>query len=67
MLLHHLQQLLAVQGTVRYVEAAAGTPDVWATWADTASAEHELGFKGKTELYQGLQEFVEWYWSDPVA
>lgn len=67
-LLQRLQQLLGVYDSrVRFVRAAAGTPDVWATWADTTAAQRELGFRAAVRLSEGLQEFGDWYVSDAAA
>lgn len=65
LLLQQLQQLLGVQGRVAYNVAGAGSAEVWVTWADTSAAEQQLGVTATTSLSEGLQEFVDWYLSDP--
>jgi nucleoside-diphosphate-sugar epimerase len=65
LLLQQLQQLLGVQGRVTYNVAGAGSAEVWVTWADASAAEQQLGVTATTSLSEGLQEFVDWYLSDP--
>lgn len=35
--------------------------DVYTTYADTSSIEHDFGFKPDTPLEKGISEFYEWY------
>lgn len=63
-LLQQLQQLLGAQAQVQYNVAKAGAADVWVTWADTSTAERQLGVNASISLNRGLREFVDWYLSD---
>lgn len=57
---------------IKAVEAATGKSatknflpmqpgDVFATWADTSLLEQLTGFKPRTELGNGVKQFIEWY------
>lgn len=35
--------------------------DVPVTYADTANLEKKVGFQPSTSIYEGIQNFVEWY------
>jgi UDP-glucuronate 4-epimerase len=35
--------------------------DVYATYADVAALEQEIGFKPATSLREGIGKFVQWY------
>ena len=35
--------------------------DAQATWADLTRAHHLLGYEPKTEISQGIKEFVDWF------
>ena len=37
--------------------------DVYMTYADTTKLEHEIGYKPKTSLHEGIGRFIEWYQS----
>ena len=43
----------------RFVDRAKG--DVTDTWADTARARDELGFKPRVGLEEGIRNEIEWY------
>ena len=38
--------------------------DVYMTCADTSKLEHEIGYKPKVELHEGITRFIEWYQSE---
>lgn len=40
--------------------------DVYQTFADTTHLEHEVGYKPKVALKDGIQKFIEWYKSQYV-
>ena len=40
--------------------------DRWYTFADSSLAEKKLGFKPKTSINEGINEFVEWYINDYI-
>lgn len=38
--------------------------DVYMTCADTSKLEHEIGYKPKVELHEGISRFIDWYRSE---
>ena len=54
-----IEQGLGMQLDVRFQKRAKG--DVTDTWADTARARAELGFKPATPLSEGLRREIAWY------
>lgn len=54
-----LERELAVRLDVHFVDRAKG--DVKDTWADTARARQELGFKPRVGLAEGLRNEIAWH------
>ncbi|KXZ52291.1 hypothetical protein GPECTOR_10g923 [Gonium pectorale] len=57
-----LQELLGIKANIKYQPLGA-TGDVLRTNANITAAHSDLGYTPKTNLRQGLQEFVTWYFA----
>jgi UDP-glucuronate 4-epimerase len=54
-----LENALGKKAEMRMLPMQKG--DVYYTYADTTKLEQTLGYKTKTELKQGIQQFINWY------
>jgi UDP-glucuronate 4-epimerase len=57
--IHQLEQALGVNATMNLLPMQPG--DVLETSADTSALEAAIGFKPRTDLKVGLEQFVAWY------
>ncbi|WP_274363688.1 NAD-dependent epimerase [Paenibacillus thermotolerans] len=54
-----LEDVLGKKAIIEYLPMQPG--DVFETYADISDLEHDVGFRPKTSLEEGLSRFVEWY------
>ena len=54
-----IEKSLGMKAVKKLIPMQAG--DVPATWADTTLLERLTGYKPTTDLYTGVQKFVNWY------
>jgi nucleoside-diphosphate-sugar epimerase len=54
-----IERQLGARFDVHFVDRAKG--DVKDTWADTARARRELGFKPRVSLAEGIRNEIQWY------
>jgi len=54
-----IEKSLGKKATINFKPMQAG--DVPATWADTNDLTEELGYKPKTNIEQGVRNFINWY------
>jgi UDP-glucuronate 4-epimerase len=54
-----IENALGLRANIKLMPMQPG--DVLETYADTSKAEKMLGFKPKTQLVEGVKEFVKWY------
>jgi Nucleoside-diphosphate-sugar epimerases len=57
--IHTLEELLGKTAKINFQPLQAG--DVMKTYADINSAQRDFGFNPKTNIQDGLRQFVEWY------
>lgn len=53
-----LERNLGQEAVKEYLPMQPG--DVQRTWADTSKLEHEVGYKPKVDLHEGIKAFTEW-------
>ena len=53
------EKSLGIEAIINFMPMQAG--DVHATWADTTLLEDLTGYKPRTNVLQGVQNFVDWY------
>ena len=57
--IHALEEALGKKAQYNFMEMQAG--DVSSTYADVTRLEKEFGYKPKTTVKEGVQQFVDWY------
>lgn len=60
--INEIEQALGKEAKKIYLPMQQG--DVYQTYADTSKLEHELNYKPKVNLHEGITKFIEWYKSD---
>lgn len=58
-LIRHMAEIMGVEPVIDRLPDQPG--DVPQTWADTTKGQRLLGWKAKTGIREGLEEFVKWY------
>ena len=54
-----IEKEVGIEAKKNFIPMQAG--DVHATWSDASLLEYLTGYKPRTELKDGIQQFVRWY------